>query len=131
MVVDTLEKENKEKVSADEKQSGELQQAQEKPKTQGKADHKRTWAEKWLEKQRSRMKKKHQEDPETKATKQRKWYFVRKFPLLLRVFVVLVLLALSLMFGLMVGYGVLGDGTPTDVLHKDTWQHILDIINKE
>lgn len=52
----------------------------------------------------------------------------RLFPIWLRVIVVLLLFAASLMIGLMVGYGVLGDGNPTDALKKETWQHILELI---
>lgn len=31
--------------------------------------------------------------------------------------------------GLMIGYGVIGDGNPIDALNWGTWQHMLDIIN--
>ncbi|CAM5192005.1 DNA-directed RNA polymerase subunit beta OS=Ureibacillus acetophenoni OX=614649 GN=SAMN05877842_10187 PE=4 SV=1 [Ureibacillus acetophenoni] len=31
--------------------------------------------------------------------------------------------------GLMIGYGVIGDGNPIDALNWNTWQHMLDIIN--
>ncbi len=31
--------------------------------------------------------------------------------------------------GLMIGYGVIGDGNPMDALNWSTWQHMLDIIN--
>lgn len=31
--------------------------------------------------------------------------------------------------GLMIGYGVIGNGTPMDALKWETWQHMLDIIN--
>ena len=30
--------------------------------------------------------------------------------------------------GLMVGYGVLGDGNPSLVFSKQTWEHIFDYI---
>jgi len=30
---------------------------------------------------------------------------------------------------LMIGYGVIGDGKPTDVFKKSTWTHILEIVN--
>ena len=30
--------------------------------------------------------------------------------------------------GLMVGYGVLGDGNPAIVFSKQTWEHIFDYI---
>ncbi|MEW9500819.1 DNA-directed RNA polymerase subunit beta [Jeotgalibacillus marinus] len=31
----------------------------------------------------------------------------------------------------MVGYGVIGDGDPQDVLKKETWTHILDLVMKD
>ncbi|KHE70001.1 hypothetical protein LD39_12085 [Halobacillus sp. BBL2006] len=54
----------------------------------------------------------------------------RILPIWLRIIIVLVLSALALVLGLMVGYGVLGDGKPTDALNWDTWQHIWDIVSK-
>ncbi len=77
------------------------------------------------------------EDNETKkearrAKKQvRKQYRVRKFPIWLRIIVVLILFGLCLIIGVIVGYGVIGDGNPTDALDLQTWQHILDIVEKE
>lgn len=56
---------------------------------------------------------------------------VRKFPIWLRLIVIFVLSIISLVLGLMVGYGVLGDGNPIDALKIDTWQHIIDIVEKE
>lgn len=53
---------------------------------------------------------------------------VRMFPIWFRVLLLLALLAGSLMLGLMVGYGVLGDGNPKDVFDKSTWQHIIDLV---
>jgi|SRR5699024_2454556 len=63
--------------------------------------------------------------------KKKKKYRARKFPIWLRIIVVLILFGLSLIVGLMVGYGFLGDGNPVDALNKDTWQHIIDIVTKE
>jgi hypothetical protein len=54
----------------------------------------------------------------------------RILPIWLRIIIVLVLSALALVLGLMVGYGVLGDGKPTDALNWETWQHIWDIVSK-
>jgi len=61
----------------------------------------------------------------------RKKYQIRKFPIWLRIIVVLTLFALCLVLGVIVGYGVIGDGNPTDALDLQTWQHILDIVQKE
>ncbi|GAA0420406.1 DNA-directed RNA polymerase subunit beta [Virgibacillus sp. AGTR] len=55
---------------------------------------------------------------------------LRIFPIWLRIIVVLLFCAIALVAGLMIGYGVIGDGTPVDVLKKETWQHIIDIVTK-
>ncbi|WJE15377.1 DNA-directed RNA polymerase subunit beta [Halobacillus sp. ACCC02827] len=54
----------------------------------------------------------------------------RILPIWLRILIVLLLSALALLIGLMVGYGVIGDGDPTDALKVETWQHIWDIVTK-
>lgn len=54
----------------------------------------------------------------------------RVIPIWLRLIIVLSLSALALVLGLMIGYGILGDGAPLDALKKETWQHIIDIVNK-
>lgn len=64
-------------------------------------------------------------------TKRPKKLRIRKFPILLRILLVLILVVIALILGLMVGYSILGDGTPMDVLDKATWQHIIDIVKKE
>lgn len=55
----------------------------------------------------------------------------RIFPIWLRLIVVILLCAGALIIGLMVGYGVIGDGSPKDVLKVDAWKHIIDIVKKE
>ncbi|MGX4670735.1 DNA-directed RNA polymerase subunit beta [Cerasibacillus sp. JNUCC 74] len=55
---------------------------------------------------------------------------LRIFPIWLRIIVVSLLCIIALVIGLMVGYGVIGDGTPIDALKKETWQHIIDIVTK-
>ncbi len=54
----------------------------------------------------------------------------RILPIWLRILIVLLLSALALVLGVMVGYGIIGDGNPTDALEWDTWQHIFDIVTK-
>lgn len=54
----------------------------------------------------------------------------RVFPIWMRIIVVGIFAAAALILGLMIGYGVIGDGTPTDALKKDTWQHIIDLVTK-
>ncbi|CDQ38328.1 MULTISPECIES: DNA-directed RNA polymerase subunit beta [Virgibacillus] len=55
---------------------------------------------------------------------------LRVFPIWLRIIVVLLLCLIALVIGLMIGYGVIGDGAPVDALKKETWQHIIDIVIK-
>ncbi|SFH69556.1 DNA-directed RNA polymerase subunit beta [Pisciglobus halotolerans] len=49
---------------------------------------------------------------------------------LLKVLLVIVLIILAFIVGAMVGYGVLGDGHPTDVFKPEVWQHILSYLVK-
>ena len=64
---------------------------------------------------------------ETAPTKQTKWVQIRMFPIWLRILIVLILLTVAAAAGLMVGYGVIGEGKPMDALKWETYQHILDI----
>jgi ribosomal protein S12 methylthiotransferase accessory factor YcaO len=61
----------------------------------------------------------------------RKKIRVRLIPVWVKVVIVLVLTVISVLAGLVVGYGVIGSGQPSDALQKETWTHILDIINKK
>lgn len=56
------------------------------------------------------------------------WVQIRLLPIWLRVVLVLLLLAGAAILGAIIGYGYMGDGVPADVLKKETWIHILDII---
>ncbi|MDY0409466.1 DNA-directed RNA polymerase subunit beta [Virgibacillus soli] len=56
---------------------------------------------------------------------------LRIFPIWLRIIIVLILVVGALILGLMVGYGIIGDGKPSDVLNKETWLHIVDIVEKK
>jgi hypothetical protein len=47
---------------------------------------------------------------------------------LMRVLIFLLLAIILFSAGLMVGYGVLGDGNPKLVFEKQTWEHILNFI---
>ena len=55
---------------------------------------------------------------------------VRIFPVWLRIIIVLILAVAALVAGLMIGYGIIGEGTPADALKVETWQHIIDIVTK-
>lgn len=56
------------------------------------------------------------------------WVQIRLFPIWLRIIIVVALIALAAVLGAMIGFGVIGDGSPTDALKWKTWQHILDIM---
>lgn len=60
-------------------------------------------------------------------TKKTHWVQIRMFPIWLRILLVTALFAGAAAAGLMVGYGVLGDGVPKDALKWETYQHILEI----
>ncbi|MFC5466427.1 DNA-directed RNA polymerase subunit beta [Lederbergia graminis] len=79
-----------------------------------------------MKKQRSAEKVQHKS-----TAKKNKRVRVRLIPIWLRIVLLLIFLAASLAAGLMVGYGVIGDGNPTDALKKETWTHIIDLVIKE
>lgn len=69
---------------------------------------------------------------EARQKKREKQKFrIRLIPIWLRLLIVIILLAASLLSGAMVGYGVVGNGDPMDVFHKETWQHPFDVVNKK
>jgi Flp pilus assembly protein TadB len=70
----------------------------------------------------------HQSRKQRKEKRKGKRPRRRIFPIWLRIIVVLLLAASALVAGLMIGFGVVGDGTPTDILKVETWQHIIDIV---
>jgi len=79
-------------------------------------------------KEKSQTKEKSRE----KRRKKRKLkYRKRKFPIILRVIFILGLIGASLILGLMFGYGILGQEEAKEILEKDTWQHIIDIVKKK
>ncbi len=71
-----------------------------------------------------RLEKEQEQATEPKKTY---WVQIRMFPIWLRILLCIALFIGAAAAGLMVGYGVLGDGTPTDALKWETYQHILDI----
>ncbi|MFD2629378.1 DNA-directed RNA polymerase subunit beta [Oceanobacillus kapialis] len=81
------------------------------------------------EKNESKQSRKKQK-AEKKSAKQKKKARLRIFPIWLRIIVVLLFATIALVAGLMVGYGVIGDGSPLDALKVETWQHIIDIVTK-
>lgn len=67
-----------------------------------------------------------QQDTEKKPIR---WVQIRLLPIWLRILIVLILICLAAIIGVMVGYGVIGDGKASDALKADTWRHIFDIVN--
>ena len=67
---------------------------------------------------------------EESRPKRLKWR-IRLIPIWLRLIIILGVMIIAAISGAMFGYGVLGDGNPIDVLDKGTWQHIIDLVNKE
>ncbi|MBO0601154.1 DNA-directed RNA polymerase subunit beta [Sporosarcina sp. E16_3] len=61
--------------------------------------------------------------------KRQLWVQIRILPIWLRVILVLLLLAGAAYLGALVGYSSIGDGDSSDVFKKETWMHIMDIIN--
>lgn len=47
---------------------------------------------------------------------------------LIKVLSVIVLAMFLFFIGLMIGYGVIGDGSPTQVFSRALWQHIFEFI---
>lgn len=80
-----------------------------------------------LEKAQVQANKKELATETSQETKQTKWVQIRMFPIWLRILIVAALLALAVAAGLMVGYGVIGEGEPKDALKWETYQHIFDI----
>lgn len=71
-----------------------------------------------------RLEKEQEQATEPKKTY---WVQIRMFPIWLRILLCIILFTGAATAGLMVGYGVLGNGTPKDALKWETYQHILDI----
>ncbi|GGA21141.1 DNA-directed RNA polymerase subunit beta [Psychrobacillus lasiicapitis] len=74
-----------------------------------------------------RQRRLEKEQEQTAEPKKTYWVQIRMFPIWLRILLCIILFAGAAATGLMVGYGVLGDGKPTDALKWETYQHILDI----
>lgn len=81
---------------------------------------------------REEMKKvRSQEKENLTMSERRKKIRVRLIPVWVKVIIVVVLFFGSLTAGMVVGYGVIGNGKPLEALQKGTWMHIVDIINKK
>lgn len=67
----------------------------------------------------------------TASNGRRKRVRIRLFPIWLRLLLITILVAVSALVGAYVGYSVIGEGNPEQTFDKSTWQHILDLVNKE
>ncbi|HJD14787.1 MAG TPA: DNA-directed RNA polymerase subunit beta [Candidatus Enterococcus stercoripullorum] len=47
---------------------------------------------------------------------------------LLKIFFVFILAVVLFFVGLMIGYGIIGDGHPLEVLNPAIWHHIFDFL---
>jgi hypothetical protein len=83
-------------------------------------------------KTREEMKKARalEKDIETMRDRRKK-IRVRLIPVWVKVAIVILLTIASMLAGTVVGYGVIGNGKPSEALQKGTWMHIVDIINKK
>lgn len=75
------------------------------------------------------QKEQRQKRTEQQSEEQVKRVRLRILPIWLRIILVLLLFAGMAAVGLIVGYAVIGDGSAKDVFTKETWQHMLDIMN--
>lgn len=81
--------------------------------------------------QKSKVKQEREEAAAKEERPKRLKWRTRLIPIWLRLVIILGIMVVAAIAGAMVGYGVLGDGNPMDVLEKSTWQHIIDLVNKE
>lgn len=75
-----------------------------------------------------RAQKKLERENDNKEPKKTFWVQIRLLPIWLRLILIVLLIAIVAVIGLRIGYSYIGDGNPEDVLKKETWTHILDII---
>ncbi|TFJ92231.1 DNA-directed RNA polymerase subunit beta [Lentibacillus salicampi] len=113
--------------SQTEEQEQELQQEKNSDKVTRKEQKQKKQQETSTDKTTRKEQKKDRKQEKRKRKKPRR----RIFPIWLRIIVVLAISAVALAAGLMVGYGVMGGGNPTDALKWETWQHIIDIVVKK
>lgn len=75
--------------------------------------------------ERNRLKAEGKEVPPKRTF----WVQIRMIPIWLRVILVVVLFAGAIALGLIIGYGYVGDGNPSDALKVETWVHIINIMS--
>lgn len=68
---------------------------------------------------------------EEKEPKSNQKIRIRLIPIWLRLIIVVVLMAVMVIIGAIVGYAVIGNGNFLDVFKPSTWTHIVDLVNKD
>ncbi|WP_445506289.1 DNA-directed RNA polymerase subunit beta [Niallia sp. 03190] len=68
---------------------------------------------------------------EDNTTAARKKIRVRLIPIWLRILLIIVLMAFSVSTGTVIGYSVMGNGKASDAFKKETWTHIIDLVDKK
>lgn len=81
---------------------------------------------KWFKK--SKKSEQEEKNSDEAVPKKIRWVQIRMIPIWLRIVLIILLLAGVAVIGLRIGYGYVGDENPNDVLKKETWLHIVDII---
>ncbi|MFB3169978.1 DNA-directed RNA polymerase subunit beta [Neobacillus sp. 179-C4.2 HS] len=56
---------------------------------------------------------------------------IRLIPIWLRILLLVIFTGVFMVAGAAIGYGVLGNGDPGDVLKGSTWTHIIDLVEKK
>ena len=82
------------------------------------------------QKNKVRQQEEHAATNERKKPEKLRWR-IRLIPIWLRIIIILIIMVVAVIAGAMFGYGVLGGGNPMDVLNKETWQHILDLVKTD
>ncbi|MGP4038872.1 DNA-directed RNA polymerase subunit beta [Gracilibacillus sp. D59] len=89
-------------------------------------------ADKANEQKKAQSNTKSEKRAEKKKQKQKEKKYIRRVvPIWAKVLIVVVSSLFALMIGLIVGFSMLGDGHPIDVLKWETWQHIIDFVQVE
>ncbi|RKQ34352.1 DNA-directed RNA polymerase subunit beta [Oceanobacillus halophilus] len=110
--------------------TNQLEKVAEKPSRKLLKDKKQKSVEKESQ-ATDKQTRKQQKEKRKAAKRENKRPRRRIFPIWLRIILLIIFAAAALVAGLMVGYGIMGDGNPTDILKTETWQHIIDIVFKE
>jgi lipopolysaccharide/colanic/teichoic acid biosynthesis glycosyltransferase len=82
-------------------------------------------------KRKAARKNELQAKKEQKLEKKIQKFRKRLVPIWLRLIIIAIFSVAALFAGLMIGYGIIGEGEPMDALDMSTWQHVIDIVLKE